>query len=283
MRPAALRERVHWLRDAFRISTLRACRLVELGRSTYYWRSRAKDQTALRKRLRELAEARPRFGYPRLHVLLRREGWHVNIKRVYRLYKLEGLGVSRLKRKKRGSHLRVVPGAPTRPNERWCMDFVQDGMLDGRKFRVLTVMDVFTRECLAAHADSSLSGRKVAAVLEQVAATREYPGKITVDNGTEFFSKAMDAWAYHRKVKLDFIRPGRPMENGHIESFNGRLRDECLNAELFSDLVDARTKLEAWRRDYNESRPHGSIGNLTPIEFARSVRTDGSIEATSSS
>jgi putative transposase len=205
----------------------------------------------------------------------------VNIRRVYRLYKIEGLGVSRRKRKKRGSHLRVVPDAPSRPNERWCMDFVQDGLLDGRKFRVLTVVDVF-RECLAAHADSSLSGRKVAAVLEQVAATREYPGKITVDNGTESFSKAMDVWAYQRQVKLDFIRPGRPMENGHIESFNGRLRDECLNAELFSDLVDARTKLEAWRRDYNESRPHSSIGNLTPIEFARSVRTDRANKATSS-
>ena len=246
---------------------------MRLGRSTYYWRSKAKDQTPLRKRLRELAEARPRFGYPRLHVLLRREGWTVNIKRVYRLYKLEGLGVRTKKRKKRGSHLRVVPDAATTPNERWSINFVQDSLLDGRKFRVLTVVDVFTRECLATHADSSLSGKKVAAILDQVAASRSYPGQITVDNGTEFFSKAMDAWAYHRRVKLDFIRPGRPMENGYIESFNGRLRDECLNAELFSDLLDARTKLEAWRRDYNETRPHSSIGNLTPVEFANSVRT----------
>jgi putative transposase len=256
------------------VSKQRACRLVRLGRSTFYWRSKARDQTPLRKRIRELAEARPRFGYPRIHVLLRREGWKVNIKRVYRLYKLEGLGVRTKKRKKRGSHLRVVPAAPTRANERWCMDFVQDSLMDGRKFRVLTVVDVFTRECLAVHADSSLSGKKVAAILDTVAAARGYPKEITVDNGTEFFSKAMDAWAYQRTVKLDFIRPGRPMENGYIESFNGRLRDECLNAELFSDLLDARRKLENWRRDYNEIRPHSSIGNLTPIEFANSVRME---------
>lgn len=256
------------------MSKQRACRLVRLGRSTFYWRSKARDQTPLRKRLRELAEARPRFGYPRLHVLLRREGWKVNIKRVYRLYKLEGLGVCTKKRKKRGSHLRVVPEAPIRANERWSMDFVQDSLLDGRKFRALTVVDVFTRECLAVHADCSLSGRKVAAVLDTVATARGCPKEITVDNGTEFFSKAMDAWAYHRGVKLDFIRPGRPMDNGYIESFNGRLRDECLNAELFSDLLNARAKLECWRRDYKENRPHSSIGNLTPTEFANAVRTD---------
>lgn len=215
-------------------------------------------------------------------MLVRREEWKINIKRVYRLYKLEGLGVSRRKRKKGGNHLRVVPNAPTKPNERWSMDFVQDSLLDGRKFRVLTVVDVFTRKCLAVHADGSLSGRKVAAALEVVATARGYPGQITVDNGTEFYSKAMDAWAYQRQVKLDFIRPGRPMENGYIESFNGRRRDECLKAELFSDLVDARAKLAAWRQDYNENRPHGSIGNLTPVEFARSVRMDGSRKAISS-
>jgi putative transposase len=268
---------------AFRISRLRACRPVQLGRSTFYLRSKASDQTPLRQRLRELAEARPRFGYPRLHVLLRREGWKTNIKRVYRRYELEGLGVSRKKRKKRGSHLRVVPNAATRPNERWSMDFVQDSLLDGWKFRVLTVVDALTRECLAVHADGSLTGKKVAAALQDVAATRGNPGKITVDNGTDFYSKAMDAWAYRTKVKLDFIWPGRPMENGHIESVNGKLRDECLNLELFSDLLDARTKLAAWRKDYNESRPHGSIGNLTPVEFARSVRMTGPKEAKSSS
>jgi putative transposase len=265
------------------VSKQRACRVIQLGRSTYYWRSKAKDQMPLRKRLRELAEARPRFGYPRLHVLLRREGWRVNIKRVYRLYKLEGLGVQRRKRKKRGSYLRIVPAAPTRPNERWSMDFVQDSLTDGRKFRALTIVDVFTRECLAVHADSSLTGVKVAAILDTVSLSRGHATQITVDNGTEFNSRAMDAWAYRRGVKLDFIRPGRPTENGHIESFNGRLRDECLNVELFFDLLDARTKLEAWRRDYNEQRPHSSIGNLTPNEFANQVRTtEGKNDARSS-
>jgi putative transposase len=235
-------------------------------------------------RLRELAEVRQRFGYRRLHVLLRREGWKVNAKRIYRLYRLEGLGVRTKKRKKRGSHLRLVPAAPTGPNQRWCMDFVQDSLTDGRKFRALTVVDVFTSECLAVHADSSLSGSKVAAVLDTIAKERGHAQQITVDNGTEFYSKAMDHWAWKHQVKLDFIRPGRPMENGFIESFNGRLRDECLNAELFSDLVDARTKLEAWKQDYNQHRPHSSIGNLTPIEFANSVRKiEGPKEAISSS
>jgi putative transposase len=225
-------------------------------------------------RMREIAQVRRRFGYRRIHVMLRREGWAVNHKRVYRLYRLEGLSVRTKKRKKRASHLRVVPTAPVQVNERWSMDFVQDTLDDGRRFRALTLVDVFTRECLALLADSSLSGHKVAALLDQVAANRSYPKQITVDNGTEFYSKAMDSWAYRNGVQLDFIRPGRPMENGYIESFNGRLRDECLNGELFLSLVDAREKLEAWRRDYNEHRPHSSIGNLTPIEFATSVRNE---------
>lgn len=223
--------------------------------------------------MREIAQVRRRFGYRRIHVMLRREGWAVNHKRVYRLYRLEGLSVRTKKRRKRASHLRIVPAALAQANERWSMDFVQDTLDDGRRFRALTLVDVFTRECLMIGADSSLSGHKVAMLLDQVAADRSYPKQITVDNGTEFYSKAMDSWAYRHGVQLDFIRPGRPMENGYIESFNGRLRDECLDGELFLSLVDARQKLEAWRRDYNEHRPHSSIGNLTPIEFATSVRT----------
>ena len=163
------------------------------------------------------------------------------------------------------------------------MDFVQDTLDDSRRFRTLTLVDVFTRECLALLSDTSLSGHKVAALLDQVAAGRGYPKLITVDNGTEFYSKAMDSWAYRHGVQLDFIRPGRPMENGYIESFNGRLRDECLNGELFLSLVDAREKLEAWRRDYNEHRPHSSIGNLTPVEFAASVRTKKEFNRSNSS
>ncbi len=259
---------------AFKISRQRACKLVRLGRSTFYWRSKAKDQSPLRTRLRELAAARPRFGYPRLHVLLRREGWMVNIKRVYRLYKLEGLEVRTKKRRKRASHLRVVPPAPTAANDRWSMDFMRDTFDDGRPFRILTVVDTFTRECPLLAADTSLTGKRVSELLDGIAAERGFPKSITVDNGTEFYSKAMDSWAYHRGVQLQFIRPGKPVENAFIESFNGKLRDELLNAELFMNLLDARQKLEAWRRDYNQNRPHSSIGHLTPVEFANQVRME---------
>jgi putative transposase len=259
---------------AFHVSKQRACRLVRLGHSTFYWRSKAKDQGPLRTRLRELAAARPRFGYPRLHILLRREGWQVNIKRVYRLYKLEGLEVRYKKRRKRASHLRVVPPAPTAANERWSMDFMRDTFDDGRPFRILTVVDTFTRECPLLAADTSLTGKRVAELLDSIAAERGYPKTITVDNGTEFYSKAMDSWAYHRGVQLQFIRPGKPVENAFIESFNGKLRDELLNTELFMGLLDARRKIEAWRRDYNQNRPHSSIGDLTPVEFANRIRTE---------
>ncbi len=251
------------------------CRLLELNRATFRYRSCKDDQAPLRLRLRELAEVRRRYGYRRLTILLQREGWAVNHKRVYRLYMKEDLAVRTKKRKKRVSHLRVAPPPPTRPDERWCMDFVYDRLEDGRYFRALNVLDVFTRECLAIYPERKLSGTKVATILDRIAATRgSYPNEITVDNGTEFFSQAMDAWAHRKGVRLDFIRPGRPTENGFIESFNGKLRDECLNAELFSDLVDARRKLEAWRREYNEERPHSSIGNLTPVEFAATVRAE---------
>ena len=267
----------------FGVSSRRACRALVLHRSTYHYRSRRPDQRALVFRLRELAEARRRYGYRRLTVLLQREGWPVNHKRVYKLYRAEDLGVRSKKRKKRASHLRVVPAAPTAANERWCMDFVTDRLEDGHYFRILTVVDVFTRECLALHADRHLSGRKVAQVLEGLGQQRKLPREITVDNGTEFFSKDMDAWCNRHGVRLDFIRPGRPVENPYIESFNGKLRDECLNVEVFLDLLDARQKLGAWRRDYNENRPHSSIGNLTPVEYANSVREQrGPLAANSS-
>lgn len=268
------RSRAKWLVDRFGVSSRRACKTIPMQRSTFTYKARKADQLPLRMRLRELAEARRRYGYRRLTVLLQREGWAVNHKRVYELYRRENLAVRTKKRKKRASHLRVVPPTPTGPDQRWCMDFVTDRLEDGHYFRTLTVVDVFTRECLALHADRHLSGRKVAQVLERVGAGRGLPKEITVDNGTEFFSKAMDAWCHARNVRLDFIRPGRPTEDGYIESFNGKLRDECLNAELFLDLLDARRKLEAWRRDYNENRPHSSIRNLTPVEYANTVRAE---------
>ena len=197
----------------------------------------------------------------------------MNIKRVYRLYKLEGLEVRTKKRRKRASHLRVVPPLPKGPNELWGMDFMRDTLDDGRPFRILTVVDTFTRECPLLAADSSLTGKRVSELLDGIAAVRGYPKVIQVDNGTEFYSKAMDSWAYQRGVQLQFIRPGKPIENAFIESFNGRLRDELLNGELFMSLLDARQKLEAWRRDYNQNRPHSAIGHLTPVEYANQVRT----------
>jgi putative transposase len=220
-------------------------------------------------RLRELAITRIRFGYLRLHELLRREGWMVNHKRVYRLYCLLGLQVRIRRKTKRASHVRVPLGVPETPNEHWSMDFVSDMLDNGRRFRALTIVDNFSRECPAVEADFSLTARKVILCLDGIKATRGLPKAIRVDNGSEFYSREMDSWAYRNGVQLDFIRPGKPVENAFIESFNGRLRDECLNANLFFSIEDARTKLEAWRVDYNTQRPHSSIGNLAPEEYAR--------------
>lgn len=225
-------------------------------------------QDALRARLRDLAASRVRYGYRRLTVLLRREGWNVNAKRIYRLYTEEGLIVRTKRRKERAQRHRLPAGPAMRPGQKWSMDFVAQRLADGRWIRVLTVVDQFTRECLALCADVSLSGEKVAAELDKIVGKRGAPLSITVDNGTEFASKAMDLWAYANGVHLDFIRPGKPVENGYIESFNGKLRDECLNVEIFLNLADACKKLERWLRDYNHYRPHSALADRTPAEFA---------------
>jgi len=220
-------------------------------------------------RIRELAAVRVSYGYRRLHVLLRREGWKVNHKLVYRIYREEGLEVRTKKRRKRASALRVVLPAATRPNERWSMDFVSDSLHDGRRFRVLTLVDHFSRVSPAIEVGSSITGKRVVAVLERLAKAHGLPRVITTDNGTEFTSRAVDEWAHRSGVKLDFIRPGKPIENAYIESFNGRLRQECLNQSWFSSLEDAKIKIEAWRTDYNEHRPHTSLGNQTPEHSSR--------------
>jgi putative transposase len=225
-------------------------------------------QEALRVRLRELAGSRVRYGYRRLTVLLKREGWAVNAKRIYRLYTEEGLMVRTQKRKQRAQRQRIAQGLATRPHQRWSMDFVAQRLADGRWIRVLTMVDQFTRECLTLFADTALNGEKVAAQLDRIVIRRGTPQSITVDNGSEFASKAMDHWAYKNGVHLDFIRPGRPVENGYIESFNGKLRDECLNVEVFFTLADARQKLDGWRHDYNHYRPHSALADRTPAEFA---------------
>lgn len=232
------------------------------------YRSRKDSQAALRLRLRELAGSRVRYGYRRLTVLLRREGWAVNTKRVYRLYRDEELQVRTAKRAKRTRETRVaLPGA-SRPNQRWSMDFVSDRLADGRWFRILTVVDQYTRECLCVHPQRSQTGRKVAEQLSRIVAARGAPESITSDNGSEFVGKAMEVWSHQTGVKLDFIRPGRPVENGFVESFNGRLRDECLNVEVFLDATDAQRKLERWRSDFNRNRPHSALDDRTPAEFA---------------
>jgi putative transposase len=220
-------------------------------------------------RIREIAEVRVSYGYKRIHTLLEREGWRMNHKRVYRIYKQEGLMLHRRNPKRRVSaKKRVALPQATAPNESWSMDFMSDQLFDGRRIRVLTLVDNFSRESLALEVAQRFRGEDVAAVLERVCRQRGVPRSIRVDNGPEFTSKALDLWAYARQVELDFSRPGKPTDNALIESFNGRFRQECLNQEWFVSLEDAKAKAGAWRIDYNEFRPHSSLGNLAPREYA---------------
>ncbi len=227
----------------------------------------------MQMRFRDVAADRPRFGYLRIHVMLRRDGLVVNRKRVHWLYKLEGLQVRTKRRQKTASHARISTPVPRVINEAWSMDFVADQLESGRRLRILTIADQYSRECVAVEADFSLTGEKVVACLEGLKKSRGLPKSITVDNGSEFISKALDAWAYRNEVKLQFIRPGKPVENAFIESFNGRLRDEFLNVDVFGTLEEVRVKLEAWKYDYNTARPHGSIDGQTPLEFARKLNS----------
>ena len=249
---------------------MRACDLAQFSRASWYRRNRRPDQEALRSRIRAIAHERPRFGYLRIWVLLRREGWPVNTKRVRRLYRLDGLQLRmRVRRRKHIALHRGPAPQPVGPTERWSMDFVHDALADGRPFRVLTVVDQWSRQSPILEVATSMSGRTVSAALERALAEKDTPRSITVDHGTEFMSRALEDWAYQRGVQLDFIRPGKPVENAFIESFNGRLRDECLNVHQFTSIADAQAKIEAWRVDYNQRRPHGALGLLTPNEYAR--------------
>ena len=269
--PAALRLAVTELEAKFAMKKRRACRVVGLASSTLYYQSRRPERADVRARLRDLAAQRPRWGYRRLHVLLHREGHQLNHKLVFRLYRSEGLAVRRKKRKRIAATLRVVPPPPTRPRQQWTMDFTQDSLSTGRQFRTLNLIDAFTRECLLIEADHSLTGPRVVRALERLKKLYGKPEVIRIDNGTEFTSSAVDAWAYANQVRLDFITKGKPTENGHIESFNGKFRDECLSENWFISLDDARRKVEEYRVDYNEVRPHSSLDNKTPNEFARSL------------
>ncbi len=258
------------MKVSYEVSQRRACDTFDFPRSTVRYQSTADPQIPLRLRLRDLATSRVAYGYRRLHVLLQREGWNVNHKRVYRLYREEDLAMRKRPPRRRVACLkRDLRPVASKKNECWSMDFVSDQLFDGRRIRVLTLVDNHTRESLALHVDQRVRGRDVVRVLEHVTDVHGLPLAIRVDNGPEFISKDLDLWAYWNKVKLDFSRPGKPTDNAFIESFNARFRMECLNEHWFLTLDDARGKIESWRRDYNESRPHSSLGNVPPAEFAR--------------
>jgi putative transposase len=259
------------LEARYRVSRRKVCAALLFPRSSHYYRSQRDPQDALRVRLRDLAASRVRYGYRRLCVLLRREGWLVNHKRVYRLYKQEQLTVRR-KRPRRTVSCRSREDRPAVEgiNQAWALDFLSDTLADGRKLRVLTVLDVFSRESLAVRVDFRFTAEQVVRVLEELVYVRGVPRTVRVDNGPEFTSTMFDLWGYFNKVTLDFSRPGKPTDNAFIESFNGRIREECLDQHWFLCLDDAKVKIEAWRKTYNREHPHSALGNLAPEEFAAS-------------
>lgn len=267
--PQVKRQAVDVLKEERGLGVTRACGLLAISRSLYGYRSRRPDCAALRARIEELAAVKRRYGYRRIHILLRREGWPINRKRTYRLYRGAGLAVRRRKRKRIGLVERRPLPKPAGANLSWSMDFVADCLASGRKLRCLTIVDDFSRECPAIEVDTSITGRRVVAVLERLADLRGLPRSITVDHGPEFEGQVLDAWAYERGVRLAFIRPGKPVENAYIESFNGKFRDECLNEHWFLTMAHARRAIEAWRIEYNSERPHSSLADFTPEEFAR--------------
>lgn len=254
-----------------RLSFRRACRLINLSLASFYYHPRPDKNAWLKIKIKDLAQARRRFGSPRLYRLIRREGLVVNKKRVERIYKLEGLSLRLRARKKRISHLRVVHPMPIKKNERWSMDFVSDCIADVKRIRCLTIVDDFTRECPAIEVDTSLPAMRVTRVLDRLAMLRGLPDSICLDNGPEFAGQVLDQWAFENNAKLNFIRPGKPVENAYIESFNGKFRDECLNENWFRNLREAQEKIEEWRKDYNTNRPHSSLKGLTPEEYVRKV------------
>lgn len=266
--PQERREAVAVLKTEWQLSERRACGLVNISTSVLRYQPKADNNGPLEERIAAIAGQRRRFGYRRIHVMLEREGWALNVKRVYRLYRKAGLSVRKRSRKRLGLTERLPLLLPNQPDYAWSMDFVHDGLADGRRIRCLNVVDDFTKESIVIEVDTSISGARVARVLDRIAEQRPLPTMIRVDHGPEFTSLALDAWAHARGVKLAFTQPGKPTQNAYIESFNGRFRDECLNDQWFSTLYEARVLIEAWRQDYNSNRPHSSLGYITPAEFA---------------
>ena len=263
-----------WAMNEKSYSQRRACGLVGIDPRVYRRKSVRPDDANLRCRLRELSAERRRFGYRRLHILLKREGWEVNWKKVYRIYKEERLTVRKRGGRKRALGTRSPMAVPQGVNQRWSLDFVSDALSCGRRFRVLCVIDDFSRECLATVVDTSLSGVRVARELDLIAETRGYPCMVVSDNGTELTSNAILKWQEDRKVEWHYIAPGKPTQNGFVESFNGRLRDECLNEHLFRTMPHARQLIADWRDDYNHQRPHSSLNGMTPWEYANTIKDD---------
>jgi putative transposase len=267
--PALKKEAAGYLQEQHGLSQRKAAQLVKSAPKVLRYQSKRPDDGQIIERLRQLAQERPRFGYRRLHVLLRREGFALNVKKTHRLYRQEGLHLRPRNKRRRALGERVEAAAPTQANQLWTMDFTHDNLADGRAFRTLNIMDAWSREALALEADTSLPGKRVVRVLEELAQTRALPQAIQVDNGPEFRGLELDQWAYRNGVKLHFIQPGKPTQNGHIESFNGKLRDECLNQEWFSSLPHARSILANWKQDYNYVRPHSALDYLPPILWAQ--------------
>jgi putative transposase len=259
------------MKKRFGRSENKACQLSGISRSSYRYEKRT-DDAFLRERLETLAQEKRRYGCRRLHILLKREGLIVNHKKTERIYRELGLSIRTKKRKKLVNALRLVLPVPEGPDEIWACDFIHDGLANGRRLRCLTIVDVFTRECLAIEANTSLPGSRVVTVLDRLVDQGRIPEIPVVDNGPEFTGRDLGDWATRHGVKLAFIRPGKPIENAFIESFNGRFRDECLNEHWFIGVEDARRRIEAWRCEYNTERPHSSIDDLTPQEFAERYR-----------
>lgn len=269
MKPAQKRKVALQLSRDYKVSVRKSCRVMMLGQSGMYYKTRRRDDQALRQRMKEIADTRVRYGHERIFILLRREGWRDNHKRTYRVYIEEGLNLrSKRPRRSKTAANRLERPVYTRLYECFSMDFVSDALFDGKRFRALTVVDNYSRECLAIYVGQSLKGTDVVYVLNQIKMIRNIvPKKIQTDNGSEFISKEMDRWAYENKVTMHYSRPGKPTDNPYVESFNGSFRDECLNAHWFLSLKDAKDKIEVWRKDYNEYRPHSSLNQLTPAEF----------------
>jgi len=261
------------IQEHYGISERMACRIMAINQNTKRYKPKDNQENIrIKERLTALSSKHPRYGYRRLHIMLLREGERINIKRTYRIYKEAGLALKK-RSKKRRYEKRGAPENPLRKvNSRWAMDFISDRTRTSSAFRVLVIMDVVTKECLALEADNSLSGRRVGQVLNRIAMFRGYPDEVLTDNGPEFTSNAMNEWSYDHNVKQIFIDPGRPMQNGAVESLNGKLRTECLNQHWFKHLSEAQNIIESWRHEYNESRPHMSLGYMTPNEYARELK-----------